>query len=144
MGLLFRSLLIWLLVLALPAQGAAVARMISCGPGHHGAAAASQAQTAAADHHGQLGVPAGGHDHLAMASPAGAAGANESSPAQPAPADSHKCSVCASCCSAGAILNTLPRVPEPGIASTVFAAVPAAIDTFAVDGPDRPPRAWLA
>lgn len=85
-----------------------------------------------------------------MASPAGDAGgaassANQVSPSRAAPAaDSHKCSVCASCCSAGAILNPLPHVPEPEIATTVFAAVPAAVDVFAVDGPDRPPRALLA
>ena len=85
-----------------------------------------------------------------MASPAGDAGgaassANQVSPSRAAPAaDSHKCSVCASCCSAGAILNPLPHMPEPEIATTVFAAVPAAVDVFAVDGPDRPPRALLA
>ena len=61
-----------------------------------------------------------------MAIPAGDAGgaassANQVSPSRAAPAaDLHKCSVCACCCSAGAILNPLPHMPEPEIATTVL------------------------
>ena len=51
MGLLVRSLLIWLLVLTVPAQGMAAVTMAFCGPGHAGAASVqSQGKAHAADH----------------------------------------------------------------------------------------------
>lgn len=51
-----------------------------------------------------------------------------------------KCSVCASCCSLGAILTTVPVVPATDSAPTVFITVVPTVDAFAADGPDRPPR----
>lgn len=153
MGSLIRSLLVWLLVLAVPAHGAAVASMVRCGSNHPDAAAASPAQHAVAGHHAHAGMAAGAHDHAAPAKPApdaqagaaGATSADRAGPAQPAAtADAHKCSACGSCCSAGAILTTLPGLAEPECASTVFDAVVASVDAFTADLPDRPPRAWLA
>jgi len=55
-----------------------------------------------------------------------------------------KCSACASCCSLGAILNTVPVIPVADSAPTVFATVMPTVDAFAADGPDRPPRNILA
>ena len=154
MGLLIRSLLVWLLVLAVPAHAAAVATMVFCGSKHPVLAAASPAHHAAAGHHAHAGGVAGGHDHPALAQPApvahtgahaGAASVDSAGPAQPAAtADAHKCSACGSCCSAGAILTTLPGLAEPECASTVFDAVVASVDAFTADLPDRPPRVWFA
>ena len=48
--MLIRTLLIWLLALAIPAQGAAASTMAFCGAGHHGGTAAATADDAAAGH----------------------------------------------------------------------------------------------
>lgn len=138
-----RMLLIWLLVLAVPAQGAAAATMAFCGPGHH------DGQTAAHGH----SEPAAGHsDHGRDASSAqmhhqAMAQADEDRSATPAKfvqADKQKCSVCASCCSAAAILTTVLDLPVPPLGKTAFIALVPTIDVFIPDGPERPPRALLA
>jgi hypothetical protein len=148
MGLLIRALLIWLLVLAVPAQGAAAATMAFCGPNHHGGGAAAQMQTAApAGHAHQDDAAAQGHEHpqaAALADEEPAASAVSSASAKVGDAGTHKCSACASCCSVGAILNSVPVVLAPVFTPTVFSAVVPSVDAFAADGPDRPPRLVLA
>ena len=154
MGLLIRALLIWLLVLAIPAQGAAAATMALCGPNHHSGGASAQMQaTAPASHAHHNGAVASAHEHLQAT-----AAADENSPASSVSSTSaaavavakvsdvskHKCSVCASCCSVGAILSSVLAVPAPIFTPTVFCAVVPSVDTFAADGPDRPPRMVLA
>jgi len=137
-----RTLLIWLLVLALPAQGAMAATMAFCGPDHHASAAAAE-----------LGVPAE-HEHHEHASHSVAhaadgqdletASTGSATPEPFAQSDMQKCSVCASCCSAAAIQSTVPKLPRFEPAAAVFATVPAAVEPYAADGPDRPPRHLLA
>ena len=160
MALLIRTLLVWLLVLALPAQGAAAATMAFCGPHHPGGAAASHAeQRAAAEHlhpqahpqtHPQAHPQADaqgdhGDHHQATTARADSADAGSSAaPAKGGHAVQQKCSACASCCSMGAILNSVLAVAAPDLSPTVFAAVVPTVEAFAVDGPDRPPRIVLA
>ena len=156
MALLIRTLLVWLLVLAVPAQGAAAATMAFCGPNHPGGAAASRAeQRAPAEHvhpqtHPQADPQADaqgsyGDHHKATAARADSADAGSSAaPAKSVHADKQKCSACASCCSIGAILNSVLAVPAPELTPTVFSVVVPTVDAFAVDGPDRPPRLVLA
>ena len=151
MSCLMRSLLIWLLVLALPAQGFAVAAMVGCGLRHQAAVGAGGAAQVPHPHpHDAAGRAAHDFHHAALPAPTGDAG-DASASSGPAPdataavaADSHKCSACASCCSAGAILNTVPSVPMPEFATLVFADWVVSVAPFAVDGPDRPPRRILA
>lgn len=56
----------------------------------------------------------------------------------------HKCSVCASCCSAAAIHDTVPKLPAVEPVAADFIALAPAVAPFATDGPDRPPRHVLA
>ena len=132
-----RTFLIWLLALALPAQGVMAATMVFCGPNHHdraaSVAAAAHEDGAAHSHHAssdkQAEVPT----------------SNEAAaPDKAAQAGMQKCSVCASCCSAAAIPEAVPKLPvlEPGAAD--FAAPASAVEPFAADGPERPPRHLLA
>ena len=148
MGLLIRTLLIWLLALAVPAQGAAAATMAFCGPNHHGGVAAAQMQPAApADHAHQDGGVASEHEHpqaAAVAAEDSSASAASVASAKVSHASKHKCSACASCCSVGAILNSVLEVPAPVFTPTVFSTVVPSVDTLAADGPDRPPRIVLA
>lgn len=148
MGLLIRALLIWLLALAVPAQGATAVTMAFCGPNHHGDGAASQVQQHSIEAHSHVGVEAKTtHEHGAMATLAdedGHAAAPSVAPVKATQPDTHKCSACASCCSVSALLNTVLSVPAPELTTTVFAAVVTTVDAFATDGPDRPPRIVLA
>lgn len=142
-------LLIWMLVLAVPAQGAAAATMAFCGPGHRGGAAVQMQPVALAHHTHHNGATAEDHEHPQVVAVAAADG--DSSALAPSVASfkvshasKHKCSACASCCSVGAILSSVLAVPTPVFAPTVFFAVVPHVDTFAADGPDRPPRIVLA
>ena len=151
MILWMRCLLIWLLVLAVPAQAAAAASMVFCGPDHHPSAVAAQlAQAGHSVHaHHDADAPGGKAQHF-MAAQAGdtsvataadlPAPAKATKAAQTAKAEKQKCSVCASCCSGGAILSTMPQLVAPEFGATEFVAVVRAIPVVAAGGPDRPPR----
>ncbi len=145
MGLLIRVLLIWLLVLAVPAQGAVAATMALCGPHHHDGGATAQLQAAAPAahaHHG--GAALADHEHAPAAAVADEDSSAAASAAKVSDPSKHKCSACTSCCSVGAILSSVLAVPAPVFTPTVFSAVVPSVDTFAADGPDRPPRFVLA
>ena len=145
MDVLIRTLLIWLLMLAIPAQGVAAAAMAFCGPKHHGGGSAVTVDRAASPVHAP-----GDHE---------AAGAHEqqrfqtSAPALDEPgvpskakvnsSDQHKCNVCGACCSTGALMGGLPVLPTANAVSASFSSVVATVDPFAADGPDRPPRNLL-
>jgi hypothetical protein len=141
---MFRAVLIWLLALALPAQGVMAATMVFCGPNHHERASASAAGHDA-DPAQQPHEPAAhAHDaatdgHVGMAAADGT-----DAPDKFAQSALHKCSVCASCCSAAAILDTAPKPHALEAAPADFAALAPVIEPFAVGGPDRPPRRPLA
>ena len=160
MGRLIRTLLIWLLVLAVPAQGAAAATMALCGPNHHNGtpgAAMVHTQASGLSHDHRLDHPNGDssdhvqnsaathpahdHNHAVADVPAGG---EASAPAQGIHAGQHKCSACASCCSVSAMLSPLLAVPVPDVAPTVFRTVVPSVEAFNADGPERPPRIVLA
>lgn len=158
MGCSIRLLLIWLLVLAVPAQGAAAATMVLCGPNHHGGGAGVAMVHAQAgglsstsphdrphahpnDHTQHSAATHAAHDHAVADVPAVG---EASAPAQGIHAGQHKCSACASCCSVSAMLSPVLAVPVPDIEPTVFSAVVPSVEAFSADGPDRPPRIVLA
>ncbi len=145
MVLLIRTILVWLLVLAVPAQGAAAATKAFCGPNHSGAAGTHGEQVAPAElAHPQADVQGtrGSHDKAPAHEDSADAGSSPA-PSKGAHSDKQKCSACASCCSVGAILNSVLDVPAPDLTPTTFSVVVPSIDAFAVDGPDRPPRVLL-
>ena len=159
MGGSIRTLLIWLLVLAVPAQGAAAATMLMCAPNHHaGGAGASVVHVqpgglsststhdrshAHSNDHVQHSAAAHDHDHDHAMADAPAAG-EAAAPAQGMHTGQHKCSACASCCSVSAMLSPVLAVPVPDFAPTVFSVVVPNVEAFSADGPDRPPRIILA
>lgn len=124
-----RTLLIWLLALALPAQGVMAATMVLCGPNHHERASAVAAAHRLPD--------AAAHAEATAVDEA-------ATPDRFAQSDLHKCSVCASCCSAAAIHDTVPKLPVLEPVSAQFTALVSAVEPFAAAGPDRPPRQLLA
>jgi hypothetical protein len=131
-----RTLLIWLLVLALPAQGAMAATMAFCGPNHHAPASGASLGSAAAASHAAADVADVRDNETASVRPAALKPFGHG--------DVQKCSVCASCCSAAAVQSAAPTLPALDLADAVFATVAADVEPFAADGPDRPPRHLLA
>jgi hypothetical protein len=147
MVLPIRTLLIWLLVLAVPAQAAAAATMTFCGPNHDGQQAALSRQVASAAHAHPGSAAQTLHDHHSVAAQPDAGdsvAASAAAPAKLVKADPHKCGACASCCSGAAILSMVPAVPVPEVSPTVFICVVPAVAAFAAEGPDRPPRVFFA
>jgi hypothetical protein len=147
MASLIRTLLIWLLVLAVPAQAAAAATMAFCGPSHDGGRQATVSRQGAPTGHAHHGSAAESpHEHRGVAAQpdedASASPASTTAPAKLVQAD--KCSACTSCCSAAAILTTVLTVPAPAISPTVSIADVPTVDACAAEGPDRPPRVFLA
>ena len=143
-----RTLLIWLLVLAVPAQGMAGVTMAVCGPNHAGVSSAAQSPSVESiervdqdENHASTHVH---HDRAAQANEDTSASAEAWSSVKAGDVSPHTCSACASCCSAAAILSMVLAVSADAHASTVFSAVVPSVDTYSADGPDRPPRIVLA
>lgn len=160
MVMVWRALFIWLLVLAVPVQGLAAALMVSCGSHQRAGAMASllpahMGQAATAAHRlGSAHAPGVQGDAAAAPCPhqaqhAGAGGTGEAAAgtadaAAPASIDGHTCSACAACCSVGAPQALALAVPAAAGPGALSAAVQAAVDRFAADGLERPPRAMSA
>ncbi len=116
--------------------------MAFCGPNHHGGESTSTRSKTSSNaperSHHRDAAPAHEVDADAVVAD------DASVVVQTGHAAKQKCSACASCCSLGAILTTVPVIPATDSAPTVFATVVPTVDAFAADGPDRPPRNVLA
>jgi len=136
-----RFVLTWLLVLTLPLQGVAAATMAACGSRHSNHAAASGhsriSGAVSAVHHAHGLDIAHSHGHHAADPPAhDRAGLVDD--------DGHKCSACASCC-LNAVVPTggisFGAIELPDLFTALVGSTPAA---YMTDGPERPPRRFLA
>lgn len=138
----FRYVLVWLLSLAIPAQGVAAATMLHCGPSHH-----RQAQAAAAVHDQHAGHHAasvshnGAHEHVATAT---AGETTDGASSSLGSSDQGKCGACANCCSAFAIPVAAPTLAEVSSPTLRFPPLPLAFEPVDIDGLKRPPRSALA
>ncbi len=99
---------------------------------------------APANHAHHNGGVAGDHEHPKAEAQADKASSASAPSAKVGDASKHKCSACASCCSVGAILSSALAVLAPVLTPTVFSTLVPGVDTFAADGPDRPPRTVFA
>jgi len=122
---MFKRLLIWIMLIALPLQSYAAASMIYCAPNHHGMAASSMA-----DEHSQ-------HAHHHDAGATDDHSGKDHTPQKSA----DKCSACSSCClGTGATSAFKTDIATPS-GSPVLVSHP--IDAFASvipEGLQRPPR----
>jgi hypothetical protein len=149
MASFFRTVLIWLAVIAIPTQGIAAAAMLHCGPGH-------ASQSTAAFQHGHAdhavvsageGDPHAGHHGMAAAAkpaadgPASLPGGDLADTVQKG---LFKCSACAaSCCIAIGLLPVIATVPAVDAESTLELVPAVPVRAFLTDGPERPPRSRL-
>lgn len=151
MRVLIRHLLMWLLALALPWQGAAAAAGLHCtharsaiaapGAGAHHPAHESHGAHAHGAHHQHHGTSAAAaHPHLTFASSDAPSSAHDAA----TPASHDSCSACAACCPAVAMPVTALRVPGNPNAESAPPAASGVTIVFLTGGPERPPRRFLA
>ena len=134
---------IWLLALALPAQGLAAATMLHCAPAGGGAAGSaahgSHGHDASAAHHHDTAAADDTHSHAAHHAAAADHGLDDDTPSPAV----HKCSACAAC-NVGLGLPSQPYLTPGAAAATAVLPAPVAPHVaFFTSGPDRPPRARL-
>jgi hypothetical protein len=144
MSLVVRALLVWLLALAIPVQGAVAVAMRCCGPDHHQGQSVSAEEGHAHDH----AMPGGhamdtSHDHGA---PADAAEQDNSGDADPhaATLKAGKCSACSSCCTATGLPSRAAALQTVPFDEVLVAFVGTPALEFITNGPERPPRPLLA
>lgn len=127
-----RTVLAWLLLLAIPLQGIAAASMLYCGPAARAAVQLQQSSSA-------------GHHHMQAADHGGRAGHTGHHAGKATdgalPDAGHKCGVCAACCHGAALTGTPLAValsPAPQLAwNEPFVPVYSRPSPV----PDKPPRA---
>ena len=135
----FRHLLLCLMMLALPLQGFAAASMLYCGMGAGHDAKAGQMEMGSS-HHQMADVMGMQHGHEKQDTTAQFAKQSPNDQKQ-LPDSSHKCGVCATCCSVIAISNfpqtfEVQSSPKADLVEpfVLIYAVPSRI-------PEKPPRA---
>jgi hypothetical protein len=137
---LLKIVLLWLIALAVPIQGAAAATMVLCGPIHQRIAIVSQVE--AATTHGT-------HDqhksHHHVSADAKASGHHDSQKdMSELPTGKYSCSACAACCSSTAISGPAYLVPDLiFVSNNPVAAEASPFSGFVPEGPEHPPRSIL-
>jgi hypothetical protein len=137
-----RFALACLLAFALPLQGVTAATMMVCGTAQRGSAAehAHQHRVGAPTLEGQSHFAASAaHDHASHGHASG-----KTSDGKPASSDSHKCSVCASCCVGAAVPAEPLSFASIKLADQFAPLVPRSVAAFVTEGLERPPRLSLA
>jgi hypothetical protein len=127
-----RIALIWMLMLALPAQSMAAIGMQLCAVVNQGGAVSQDNQQMAAHHSGAVAMA----HHGAAVADHGAADTTQ-------PSDNRMCSLCAFCVGAVA-LNSVVVSNPPLQAVEPSLARPQRLLGFVADTPERPPRFLLA
>ncbi len=155
MGHLIRTILVWLVAIAIPAQGMAAATGFHCSPGHAGMQT-SQRMTQPLP---EASAPAhAAHGHASHAAP-NADAVSDNGPSATVPDTSRagqtkvaadavkgaksslqKCSACASCCAGLALPSTAIMPPSIDPASAVSVLSQSMVASIFHDGPERPPR----
>jgi hypothetical protein len=156
MSILTRTILAWLLMLAIPVQGFAATAMLFCAPSHHGVVrVVSSVDTSSltgsdnvSHHHSQTQQSTNHHGASAVSLGSNDAGDHhgltKSSPIKIGKVADGKCSACAMCCT-GSVITSTPS--SHAVATTASNQIPFAMESFASyvpEGLDPPPRSLIA
>lgn len=151
---MFKTVVLCLLMLAIPAQGFAASTMLYCGPAHQGMktvqeieqhSAHSHANILAADHHGHvLAAVAVDSVDLVASNGAGNFTIGNSNPGNSGEPEKLSCSACASCCMGAAVTASDRKLEPAGQTIERLASAPFLDIGFVTDGPRRPPRSFPA
>jgi hypothetical protein len=123
---MLKSLLVWLLLLALPFQGYAAASMLPCAPAHVAASASAMMGGAHHDHSKMLAAQQAGSHHGAEKAPAKHHGNGQ-------------CNACSACCPANLMVTSFQLASD----TPHFATVPfktGFMPVVALALPERPPQ----
>ena len=145
MGSIWRSVLTWLLVLAMPVQGIAAIGTQHCAPTHRGIdlpAKAEQAQPRHAHGHAKAGAVLAAVNESPVLGPAHTVNAVNAEHAI-STADSN-CSACAACCLALGLPSGALDLPAWAEGSSLAPPTMTAMPSFVAGCLDRPPRNFLA
>lgn len=133
-----KTLLIWLIIAALPLQGVAAVRKQSCGPQHH-----SAVQVASAQHHDQE-MNAQYHDHAAADSHVIHTASDAKSEAASSVKSSY-CSACVACCVGASAPPTELRFPVASLQPQTLLPSPKSwLVGFIPSSLERPPKSISA
>lgn len=133
MTVLLRSLVVWLMLLALPYQGYASAQMLLC-------VAPAQAPARAVE----MVMPSGPHDHAAMMAAAQAAHHDGDDGASAHHHTSMKCSGSACCAAAAPVLKLDLAAPALPLASRLQSYYSDFLPAVDLAHPERPPQSRTA
>jgi hypothetical protein len=136
----WRALLLCILAISLPLQGAAAAAMVHCAavPIHESSAADSEA----ANHHVAAPAEVSVGEMAAMGD--GAAPSEWLSKAHAAGTTGHQCSACAACCFGLALPSEHSSQAAEGRSSLPQPAADDSVVSFISSGLERPPRSDLS
>ena len=135
MRFLLKTVLAWLLVVAIPVQGFAATALLLCAPNHHGAAmAVSTMANPEASHHHAMDSDAPAQQAASLADDFKSSGF----------ADSGKCGACAACCTGSAVASLAVAVPLVAPVRGLIPFQPLAFASHIPAAFDPPPRAFLA
>ena len=139
---IWRSVLTWLLVLAMPVQGIAAIGTQHCAPTHRGIdlpAKAEQAQPRHAHGHARAEAVLAAVTESRVLGPAHALHAEHAISTADA-----KCSACAACCLALGLPSGALDLPAWAEGSSLAPPTMTGMPSFVAGGLDRPPRNFLA
>ena len=128
---LTRTLLVWLLMLAVPVQGFAASAMLFCSPSHH------QAMSQLSNHHAMQAQHQHGDHANAMA-------ADQTTAAKMDKTMDGKCSACAACCIGSSIVSGQFFNPIVMAGSERIPFIAESFVNYTPEGLDPPPRSFLA
>ncbi|SDF63646.1 MULTISPECIES: hypothetical protein [unclassified Duganella] len=131
MTVLFRSIVVWLVLLALPYQGYAAAQMMLCA-----------APVPAPASHAAMVMPSGPHDHAAMM--ASMAQAESKADDGASSHTSMKCSGSACCAAAAPVLTLDISNPALPVASRLVPFYSGFLPAVDLANPERPPQGRYA
>jgi hypothetical protein len=143
-----RTVMMWLLMAALPVQSWAIATMAHCAPSHQRMAAGSDHGSGhRAGHDAHAGHEGAAHRH-AEANPVDVH-ATADADGTPTEADAlnlakFKCSACATCGLGLALPSTTVTFDASVSPDTLQPGMPQGHAVFLTAGPERPPRSFLA
>jgi len=138
MNRVFKTLLLWLLMAALPIQGMAAVVKASCGSRHHAMQNAAPVAAQVVEHHHDAGSAS--HAHHAFDTVSAGEPGDGSPDVKPVQKTSY-CSACATCCIGAAAPP--PTVFLASIVTSVEAAIAPPVISFTgfiPAGLERPPR----
>jgi hypothetical protein len=144
--ILLKSLIVWLLLLAVPFQGFASATMLMCAPMQSIAHGAAVAATPAPphDHAAMLAAQSAGQEHHATGSSAAAAHADAGDASAAGHHASGKCNSCAACCFGAAMAPShIGGIFAEAQNFPVLAFDAGAVPAVDLALPERPPKSSL-